>query len=235
MQSAQVSAACRPRVLVIEDDVELASVLRDGLEHEHYAVTLAHDGLSGLESANEQSFQTVLLDIMLPEIDGFDVVSAMRKAGNKTPILMLTARDSISDKIRGFDCGIEDFVTKPFSFLELLARVRVLVRRAPAQSRQWQVADLVMDLDSYQVSRSGEPIALTRTEFSILQALMRDCGRVIPRSELVRAGWGPRAVIDDNNLDVTMSTLRAKVDKGRCQRLIRTVRGFGYRVEIPRD
>jgi two-component system copper resistance phosphate regulon response regulator CusR len=235
MQMAQAAAACRPKVLVVEDDVELSSVLRDGLEHENYCVSIAHDGLTALETANNQSFQTVLLDVMLPKLDGFEVASAMRQAGNTTPILMLTARDSVSDKVRGFDCGIEDFVTKPFSFLELLARVRALVRRASMQPRRWKIADLVMDLDSYQVWRNGEAVALTRTEFRILQTLMRDCGRVISRPELVRAGWGPRAVIDDNNLDVTLSTLRGKIDKGRPRRLINTVRGFGYRIDTPRD
>jgi DNA-binding response OmpR family regulator len=224
----------RADILIVEDDVEMAAILRQGFEEDHYGVTLAHDGKEGLDMAEQFDFQAMVLDVMLPALDGFEVASELRSAGNQIPILMLTALDSLSDKVRGFDCGVEDFLTKPFSFLELSARVRALIRRGQPPPTCWEAGDLVMDVAAHEVSRGHREIRLTRIEFRILEALLRNSGHVVPREELLKAGWGS-AGVDDNSLDVTISTLRSKVDRGHATRLIQTVRGFGYRIGLPRS
>jgi DNA-binding response OmpR family regulator len=219
-------------ILIVEDDPEMASVLRAGFELDNASVTIASDGEEALRTARRKQFQAIVLDVMLPLRDGYSVASALRDAGNRTPILMLTARDSVADIVRGFDCGVEDYLTKPFSFLELSARVRSLIRRGQPVSTKLQVADLTLDTASLEVARGGTPVHLTRTELRLLEILMRNAGHVVRRRELIDAIWSG-ASADDNNIDVAISSLRARLDKGGGPRLIRTVRGFGYRIEEP--
>ncbi len=219
-------------ILIVEDDLEMAAVLRAGFELDNLAVTLASDGEEALRTARRKQFHAIVLDVMLPLLDGYSIASALRGAGDRTPILMLTARDSVKDIVRGFDCGVEDYLTKPFSFLELSARVRSLIRRGEPVSTRLRVADLTLDTASLDVARAGAPVHLTRTELRLLEILMRNAGHVVRRRELIDSLWST-AGADDNNIDVAMSSLRAKMDKGRGPRLIRTVRGFGYRIEEP--
>jgi DNA-binding response OmpR family regulator len=216
-------------ILIVEDDFEMALVLRKGFELDQHSVTVASNGDEALQIARQKRFGAIVLDVMLPVHDGFSVAAMLRRSGDRTPILMLTARDSVEDIVRGFDCGVEDYLTKPFSFLELSARVRSLIRRRQPASAQLQVADLTLDTASLDVSRGDRPIRLTRTEFRLLEILMRNAGHVVRRRDLTDAIWSaPR--VDNNNIDVAISSLRAKVDKGRPMRLIQTVRGFGYRI-----
>jgi DNA-binding response OmpR family regulator len=222
-------------ILIVEDDPEMAAVLRQGFEQEELIPTVAGDGVAGMNLAREGRFDAIVLDVMLPVLDGFEVASRLRKEGNHTPILLLTARDSVTDVVRGLDCGAEDYLTKPFSFLELTARIRALIRRGRPQGERLRAADLVLDLASHQVTRSGRSIQLSRTEFTLLGTLLRSAGGVVTRGDLVRAVWGPGIYVDGNNLDVTISSLRNRVDKGYAHRLIRTVRGFGYRIEMRQD
>jgi DNA-binding response OmpR family regulator len=217
-------------ILIVEDDVEMAAVLCQGFEQEDYTVSLARDGEEGLRMALRQEFRALVLDVMLPLRDGFEVAAELRGAGVRTPILMLTARDSVTDVVRGLDCGAEDYVTKPFSFLELSARLRALLRRGQPAPVRWEVADLVMDTGAHSVWRQQQPIPLTKTEFRVLEVLMRNAGHVVRRRDLIRTVWGLEGSIDDNNLDVTISAIRGKIDKGFETKLICTVRGFGYKV-----
>jgi DNA-binding response OmpR family regulator len=220
--------AC-PALLIVEDDVEMASVLRKGFELTRHRVTVAADGEEALRLARENQFQAIVLDAMLPLLDGYSVAATLRGAGDRTPILMLTARDAVEDIVRGFDCGVEDYLTKPFSFLELSARVRSLVRRNLPASTQFRVADLVLDTASLEVSRGGIPVHLSRTEFRLLEMLVKNAGHVVRRRDLIDSIWSAPGA-DDNNIDVAISSLRARIDKGRPVRLIQTARGFGYKI-----
>jgi DNA-binding response OmpR family regulator len=216
-------------ILIVEDDLEMASVLRKGFELDSASVTVATDGEGALRLVRQKRFHAIVLDVMLPVLDGYEVASALRSSGDRTPILMLTARDSVADIVHGFDCGVEDYLTKPFSFLELSARVRSLIRRGQPASTQLCVADLSLDTASLEVTRGHDAIHLTPTELRLLEILMRNAGHVVRRRELIDAIWtAPGA--DDNNIDVAISSLRSRIDKGRPVRLIQTVRGFGYRL-----
>ncbi len=221
----------RPEVLIVEDESGMALALREGFEQDSYSVTVAVDGEIGLQLAQKHSYQAIVLDVMLPVLDGLSVVTELRRAGNRTPVLMLTARDSLTDIVLGLDCGVEDYLTKPFSFLELSARMRALIRRNQPLQTSWRAGDLHVDTASHQVTRGGHMIRLTRTEFRVLEILVKNVGHVVSRDELLKAVWSSTAAVDGNNLDVTISVLRAKVDKGSDVRLIQTVRGFGYRID----
>jgi DNA-binding response OmpR family regulator len=208
----------------------MAKVLQQGLEQENYSVTLADNGWKGLYLAQSESFRAILLDVMLPSLDGYSLARQLRAGGNVTPILMLTARDSVSDLVIGFEAGAEDYLTKPFSFLELLARLRSLLRRGQPETRSWRVSDLTMDDASHQVSRGGQLISLTKTEYLLLRVLLRNAGYVVSRDEIVRSLWGTPNAIEHNGVDVHIKSLRAKVDQRHRQKVIETVRGFGYRL-----
>ena len=221
-------------ILIVEDDGEMALALRDGFELDRYAVTVASDGEEALNLAQRQRFDAIVLDVMLPALDGYSVTTALRGSGDRTPILMLTARDSVADKVYGFQCGAEDYLTKPFSFLELSARVQSLIRRSRPPVTRFQLADLVLDCETLEVFRGGRAVHLTPTEFRLLQMLMTNAGRVVRRHDLIHPIWGSAAA-DNNNIDVAVSALRAKVDRGRSFRLIQTVRGFGYRLAEPQS
>jgi DNA-binding response OmpR family regulator len=219
-------------ILVIEDDLDMASVLQQGLEQEDYSVTLAHNGWKGLELAQRGQFEAILLDVMLPSLDGYQLARQLRSSGSRTPILMVTARDSVADVVTGFDAGAEDYLKKPFSFLELLARLRSLIRRGSPQPFESRVGDLVMDFASHEVSRNGQPVALTKTEYLLLETLMKNAGHVVSRDEIVKTVWGDGTSIEQNSIDVYVRALRAKVDQNYPDKMIHTVRGFGYKLSV---
>jgi len=224
------------RVLLVEDDQRMVALLRQGLEEEGYVVTTASDGRTGLDVAMNGDFEIIILDIMLPVINGYEIARRLRQKDCRTPILMLTARDSVPDIVEGLDRGADDYLTKPFSFEVLLARMRALIRRGPvSRPVAMQVADLVLNPATREASRGGKPIALTRTEYSLLEFLMRRSGQVISRTTLIEAIWGFEREIESNTLDAFISLLRAKVDSGRRAKLIHTVRGVGYTLKEDKD
>jgi len=219
------------RLLVVEDETGMARLLKRGLEEEGYAVTTAGDGATGLAMARSGGFDVILLDIMMPGMDGFEVARRLRREGSKTPILMLTARDSTPDIVKGLDLGADDYLTKPFSFEILLARVRALLRRGPAaQGPQLEVGALRLDPATHEVHRGEQSITLTRTEFTLLEFLMRRSGQVVPRATLIEAVWGYDREIESNTLDAFIRLLRVKVEGDDGSRYIHTVRGVGYSI-----
>lgn len=219
------------RILVVEDERTMAALLKSGLEEERHSVSVAFDGPTSLEFAETSEFDVILLDVMLPGIDGFEVARRLRARNNNTPILMLTARDAVPDIAHGLDLGVDDYLTKPFSFVELLARIRSVGRRGSApRPVNLQVADLVLDPAAKQVTRGAHELHLTVTEFRLLEFLMRRAGRVVSREAILSAVWGPLDSAGDNNLDVFVSLLRNKVDRNSKRKLIHTVRGVGYSV-----
>jgi len=221
----------RARVLVIEDERSMAELLRKGLEDQYYRVTLAYTGCEGLELAAKSKFSAIVLDVILPGIDGYDVARKLRSSGNQTPIIMLTARDALDEVVCGLDAGAEDYLTKPFSFVELLARLRALVRRGsnPFPSIL-KVSDLVLDTSRQEASRAGVIAPLTRTEYLLLEVLMQNAGHVVLRPEIIKNVWGSIDSIEQSSLDVYVKSLRAKIDSHPAAKLIYTVRGFGYKL-----
>jgi two-component system, OmpR family, response regulator MprA len=215
-----------PRILLVEDDRDVAEYIRRDLTDEGYAVSVCHDGASGLKAAERSAFDIIVLDVMLPFMDGLEVTRRLRRQHVETPILLLTARDASEEIVRGLDAGADDYLTKPFSFDVLLARIRARTRPS-VQGQRLRFADLVMDLGTREASRGERQIALTRTEFSILESLVRASGRVVPRDRLIEEVWGDRDVTY-NNLEVFIRLLRGKVDTDDQAALIHTERGIGY-------
>jgi DNA-binding response OmpR family regulator len=216
---------------VIEDEHSMAELLRRGLEDQHYSVTVAYTGLEGLELAGKGSFAAIILDVLLPELDGYSIANRLRSEGNQTPIIMLTAKDTLDDIVHGLDAGAEDYLTKPFSFVELLARLRALVRRgAKPLPSILQVSDLVLNTQLREASRGGVVASLTRTEYLLLEVLMQNIGHVVLRPEVIRTVWGTKDAIEQSSLDVYVKALRSKIDSEPSKKLIYTVRGFGYKV-----
>jgi DNA-binding response OmpR family regulator len=217
------------KILVVEDEKGMAQVLRRGLEEDKHAVSLAYDGLSALSLAEDNQFDLVLLDVMLPGIDGIQVARRFRELRQDIPILMLTARDSVADIVKGLDSGADDYMTKPFSFAVLLARIRALERRAAEpRTRTLRVCDLALEITQRRVFRGTREIHLTPTEFRLLEFLMRHEGRVASRNAILDAVWGPSENIEENTLDAFVRLLRRKVDENEPIKLIHTARGFGY-------
>jgi DNA-binding response OmpR family regulator len=216
-------------LLVVEDEPRMAELLRRGLCEEGHAVMCAFDGREGLQMALTHDFDVVILDVMMPKLDGYELAARLRATNNAVGVLMLTAKDSIPDIVRGLNEGADDYVTKPFSFHELLLRLRSVRRRTTvAGQTSFQVADLILDRATREVTRRGEGISLTRTEYSVLERLMRDAGRVVVRSLLIESVWGSAGAIESNTLDAFMRLLRNKIDCPGQQKLIHTVRGVGY-------
>jgi DNA-binding response OmpR family regulator len=215
------------RILVVEDDRDVAEYIRRELEDEGHAVTVCHDGSAGLLTAERTAFDIIVLDVMLPYMDGLEVTRRLRRGSVQTPILLLTARDAPEEIVKGLDSGADDYLTKPFSFDVLLARIRARTRSAGDEAERLRFADLVLDVGTREASRGGRPIPLTRTEFAILECLMRASGRVVPRDTLIEEVWGEREVTD-NNLEVFIRFLRAKIEGDNGPRLIHTERGIGY-------
>jgi DNA-binding response OmpR family regulator len=220
-------------LLIVEDEKRMAELLRKGLEEEGHTVVCAADGIEGLELSRSYNFDTIILDIMMPRLDGYEMVRSLRADKVPTPILMLTAKDSVQDIVHGLDLGADDYLTKPFSFNELLARLRAVKRRALVpQPTIFRVDDLSLDPTSREVSRAGVRLALTRTEYSLLERLMGRAGKVVPRRLLIESVWGFEREIEDNTLDVFVRLLRSKVDGNGQPRLIHTVRGVGYVIRV---
>ncbi len=217
------------RILIVEDDCKLARQLKKGLDEQGHSAILAFDGNEGLEMAQSGEFDVFVFDVMLPGMDGFSIVRRVRTAGITTPILLLTARDAAEDIVTGLDAGADDYLTKPFSFKVLTARLRALARRKQVEPRtELHVGDLVLDPATHEVKRAGVVLPLTRTEFVLLDLLMRNTGRVITRSRLIEAVWGHDRDIESNTLDVFIRQLRIKVEFAGSRRLIHTIRGIGY-------
>jgi DNA-binding response OmpR family regulator len=217
------------RILIVEDEPQMAEQLRKGLEREGYAVLLAHDGQEALDLARSVDHDLMILDWMLPKVDGRQVARRLREAKISTRILMLTARDAPPDIVEGLDCGADDYLVKPFAFEVLLARLRALARRVPdARPVVLSVADLVLDPAAHTVKRAGREIGLSTKEFSLLHSLMRRPGQTLPRRTLIETVWGYENTIESNTLDAFIHLLRAKIEAPAQRKLIHTVRGIGY-------
>jgi DNA-binding response OmpR family regulator len=219
------------KILVIEDDKKVAQAVKKGLESDRYDVELAPTGEIGFFLINSQTFDLIILDLMLPGRDGLEILAAVRGRHDKTPVLILTAKDAVEDKVVGLDAGADDYLVKPFAFPELLARVRALLRRGTnGQAIKFKLADLDMDLVRRVVTRAGRPISLTVREFELLEYLLRNQGRIVTREMLARDVWKEtqRATPLDNVIDVHIARLRKKIDEHAETRLLRTVRGVGF-------
>jgi len=220
------------RILLIEDDVTIARLLKEGLEDESYAVDVAHDGSEGYRTASADEYDVIILDIMLPEMNGYEVCRALRKDGNKTPILMLTARDAERDIVEGLDTGADDYLAKPFSFDVLLARIRALLRRPNEKLEEiLQVGDLKLDPSLKKVTRASQEITLTAKEYGVLEYLMRNKGKVLSKEQIISHVWDFDADVLPNNVELFIMFLRRKIDKPFKSKLIHTVPGFGYKLE----
>jgi DNA-binding response OmpR family regulator len=218
-------------VLVVEDEPRLARAVRRVLEEDGHIADCTGDGLDALTQASTVPYDIILLDVMLPSLDGYEIAKRLRGRGVSTPILMLTARDAVPDRVRGLDAGADDYLVKPFALMELLARVRALTRRAQmtaTESNVLKVADLELDLMTREAIRGGTRIELTTKEFALLEALMRHPGQVLTRSQLLDLVWNYDMLTESNVVDIYIYYLRKKIDKGFETKLIRTVRGAGY-------
>ncbi|HUB51163.1 MAG TPA: heavy metal response regulator transcription factor [Terracidiphilus sp.] len=223
------------KILVIEDEVKTAKFLKKGLSEAGYVVDVAEDGLGGLHLALEVDFDLIILDVMLPGQDGWHVLARLREAGRKALVLMLTARDAVHERVRGFELGADDYLVKPFAFSELLARVRSLLRRsAPRAQETLRMADLEIDLMRHRATRSGQKIDLTAKEFLLLTLLARRAGEVLSRTLIAETVWDINFDSDTNVVDVNVRRLRSKVDDPFPVKLIHTIRGAGYVLEAER-
>lgn len=221
------------QILVVEDERKMAKLLERTLQEEGHQVVLARDGREGFEMARCSPFDVIVLDVMLPAIDGVTVARRLRECRVRTPVLMLTARDTAADVVRGLDSGADDYLTKPFSIDVLLARLRAVSRRGPvARAARFEIADLVLDPASRGVTRGGEALNLTPREYQLLELLMRNPGRAVSRDTILDSVWGPASDVSENTLEVFMRLLRSKIDN-REPKLIHTVRGFGYMMREP--
>jgi len=219
------------RILFIEDEPKVAEAVRKGLEAEHYQVSLAATGEEGFFLATTQGFDLILLDLMLPGRSGIEVLSALREKGNQTPVLILTARDAVEDRVLGLDSGADDYVVKPFAFPELLARIRALARRGRTdQVLRYKLADLELDCVTRKVTRAGQNISLTAKEYELLEYLLRHQGNTVSREMLARDVWRVtnRATPLDNVIDVHIARLRQKLDVPFKKKLLKTIRGVGF-------
>ncbi len=219
------------RILIVEDEPKVAKALKQGLAAEGYEVAVAPTGEEAFFSLHAETFDLVLLDLMLPGRDGLEILRTLRLRGVRTPVLVLTARDTVEDRVRGLDEGADDYLVKPFAFPELLARIRTLLRRGrPDEVLRLKAADLDMDLVTRKTARAGQAIELTPREFQLLEYLLRHQGRIVSREMLAREVWNEarRDATLDNVIDVHMARLRKKVDRGEAAKLIHTVRGVGF-------
>ena len=220
------------RILLVEDDVAIAQSLKEGLEDEAYAVDVAHDGDEGYRTAMADDYDVIILDVILPEMNGYEVCRALRKDGNQTPILMLTARDAGRDIVEGLDVGADDYLAKPFSFEVLLARLRALLRRPNKKLEEiLRVGNLMLDPSLKKVMRAAQEISLTAKEYAVLEYLMRNAGKVLSKEQIISHVWDFDADVLPNNVELFVMFLRRKIDKPFGSKLIHTVPGFGYKLE----
>ena len=227
-----MTADARMKILIVEDEPKTGDYLRQGLAEAGFVVDLARDGLDGLHLAQSGDYDLVVLDVMLPRLDGWGVLESVRRAGVEMPVLFLTARDQVEDRVRGLELGADDYLVKPFAFSELLARVRTLLRRGRSKDPDvLRAADLEVDLLRRRVLRAGQRIDLTAKEFALLELFMRRQGEVLPRSLIASQVWDMNFDSDTNVIEVAVRRLRAKVDDAYEPKLIRTVRGMGYVLE----
>jgi DNA-binding response OmpR family regulator len=219
------------KLLIVEDEARMAGLLHKGLTEEGHMATCAADGAEGLALAKTYEFDVIILDVMMPKLNGYELAKRLRAEKVRTPILMLTARDSVPDVVKGLDLGADDYMTKPFSFDELVARLRAVKRRAlVSQDTHLRVSDLVVDPASREVLRGEDRVSLTRTEYNLLERLMYRAGKVVSRRALIESVWGFDRDIEENTLDAFMHLLRNKVDAPGRAKLIHTVRGVGYMI-----
>jgi len=216
------------RMLLVEDEKNVAAFIKKGLEEEFYAVDVAEDGAEGFLMATSNEYDLMILDIMLPGINGIELCKRLREKGLKAPILMLTAIDSVNSKVEGLESGADDYLTKPFAFSELLARIKALLRRTSDSVSELSLEDLRMDLLSRRVFREDKEVVLTPKEFSLLEYLLRNKGRVLSRTQIIENIWGYTFDPNSNVVDVHVKFLREKIDAGIDKKLIHTVRGAGY-------
>jgi len=223
------------RVLLVEDEKNVSAFIKQGLEEDFYSVDVAEDGVEGYAMATGQTYDLVILDLMLPGMDGREVCRKLREKGIKTPVLMLTALNSVPDKVEGLESGADDYLTKPFAFSEMLARVRALLRRSADYTGEMTFEDLRVDLMTRRVFRGDREIALTPKEFSLLEYLLRNKARVVSRTQILENVWGYDFDPNTNVVDVHIKFLREKIDREAEQKLIHTVRGVGYVLKAEDD
>lgn len=219
------------KVLIVEDEHKIANSLKQGLEQEKFAVDVAYEGTTGLDLAISEVYDVIILDRLLPEIEGVEIVKKIRANNIHIPILLLTAKGQIEDRVEGLDAGADDYLTKPFAFLELLARIRALVRRPKVTLDSILVfADLTLDTEKFEVKRASKEIQLSSKEFALLEFLMRHPNQIFRKEQLIRSIWNYDADVLPNTVEVYINHLRDKIDKGFSKPLIKTVRGFGYKI-----
>jgi heavy metal response regulator len=217
------------RILIVEDEESLADIIKKGLKEEDYAVDVEYNGEEGLFMAEDEPSDLIILDIMLPIVDGMTILKTIRKAGVKTPVLMLTARDTLMDKVSGLDSGADDYLTKPFLFEELLARIRALLRRdSEVKTSVIEIGDLVIDMAAHQAKRGGKEIVLSAREYALLEYMAMNRNKVLSRTSISEHIYDYNFDLDSNVIDVFINRIRNKIDKGFSIKLIHTVRGAGY-------
>jgi len=222
------------KILVIEDEHKIANSIKQGLEQEHYIADVAYDGTSGYNLAISEEYSLIILDLLLPGMDGILICKKLRENNIHVPILMLTAKAQLKDKIEGFSSGADDYLTKPFAFEELLARIKALVKRSKKIiKRELTLSDLSLDPDSFEVKRGNKSISLSAKEFALLEYLMRNSGKIVSKEQIINHVWNYDSDILPNTVEVFIGYLRNKIDRTFSQKkqLIRTVRGFGYKIE----